>query len=197
MNIGEDLGLGGSDAEGDDQLGSVMKELDKVEKLSPDQVSLCQYRHMLLCYLDRLSTYEVSKHCGIATKLVCYFCCHFLLFKNILDGPTAVEKVFEFSDYSTFRSDNLVQSAIFFARVSLYGVNHTLLIFTSTMFQDGDWSALETLLTYHGDVLLPHRLATCCVTSSLVIFNFRLAILFNFPETTPPKTYRSLLPAVR
>lgn len=37
----------------------VVKELEGVVKLTSDQVSMCQYRHMLLCYLNRLETYQV------------------------------------------------------------------------------------------------------------------------------------------
>jgi hypothetical protein len=40
--------------------------LQTLERLSPEQVSLCQYRHMLLCYLDRLSTYEVRSRPSIS-----------------------------------------------------------------------------------------------------------------------------------
>ena len=50
-----------SDSSVEDNLEDVLKELAEMERLSPEQVSLCQYRHMLLCYLDRLSTYEVRK----------------------------------------------------------------------------------------------------------------------------------------
>ncbi len=46
--------------EAEDRLEDVLKSLSKVDKLSPEQVSLCQFRHMLLCYLDRLSTYKVK-----------------------------------------------------------------------------------------------------------------------------------------
>ena len=50
----------GSAAEEQPEEVVAVRELGKVEKLSPEQVALCQYRHMLLCYLDRLDTYEVS-----------------------------------------------------------------------------------------------------------------------------------------
>ncbi|XP_072167418.1 NBAS subunit of NRZ tethering complex-like [Diadema setosum] len=46
------------------------------------------------------------------------------------------------------------------------------------MARDSDWKALEIMFTYHGKDLLPHW----------------LMILNNFPETTPPFEYRSLLP---
>ncbi|XP_025077701.1 neuroblastoma-amplified sequence-like [Pomacea canaliculata] len=44
--------------------------------------------------------------------------------------------------------------------------------------QNSDWQALEILFTFHHDDLIPHR----------------LAILSNFPETTSPGEYKSLLP---
>ena len=49
---------GSSDKQTEDALKCV-EMLAGVERLSPEQVSLCQYRHLLLCYLDRLDTYEV------------------------------------------------------------------------------------------------------------------------------------------
>ena len=45
--------------EEDEEVEEVVRELEMVEKLSVDQVSLCQYRHMMLFYLDRLETYQV------------------------------------------------------------------------------------------------------------------------------------------
>ena len=57
---------GSSDAENPVQTGEsfedIIKQLVDLEKLSPDQVSICQYRHMILYYLDILDTYNVS-HC--------------------------------------------------------------------------------------------------------------------------------------
>jgi hypothetical protein len=52
------------------------------------------------------------------------------------------------------------------------------LIFIFSLFQDNDWNAVDYLLTYHGKDVLPHY----------------LAILSNFPETTAPFDYRTLLP---
>ncbi|CAB4022273.1 Neuroblastoma-amplified sequence, partial [Paramuricea clavata] len=50
---------------------------------------------------------------------------------------------------------------------------------TSVEFaRDNDWNAVDLLLTYHGKEILPHY----------------LSILSNFPETTTPFDYRSLLP---
>ena len=46
------------------------------------------------------------------------------------------------------------------------------------LFQCCDWHALDILFYYHGDQLLPHR----------------LALLRNFPETYSPEHYASLLP---
>ena len=46
--------------------GVAVRAFAGVERLSPEQVSLCQYRHMLLCYLDRLDTYQVGLGlCGL------------------------------------------------------------------------------------------------------------------------------------
>ncbi|XP_041464544.1 neuroblastoma-amplified sequence-like [Lytechinus variegatus] len=46
------------------------------------------------------------------------------------------------------------------------------------MARDSDWKALEIMFTYHGKDILPHW----------------LMILNNFPETTPPTEYKTLLP---
>ncbi|BFY98427.1 hypothetical protein BsWGS_01467 [Bradybaena similaris] len=46
--------------------------------------------------------------------------------------------------------------------------------------QNSDWKAVETLMTFHSSDLASHR----------------LAILSNFPETTDPTEYRSLLPEI-
>lgn len=56
---GETLSDPLEELEAEEQIEVAVKEMEKLEKLTPEQVSLCQYRHMLLCYLDRLSTYEV------------------------------------------------------------------------------------------------------------------------------------------
>ena len=53
----------------DETAEDVLEELAGVERLSPEQVSLCQYRHMLLCYLDRLSTYQV-RTCPFSSPLL-------------------------------------------------------------------------------------------------------------------------------
>ncbi|XP_074650577.1 NBAS subunit of NRZ tethering complex-like [Tubulanus polymorphus] len=44
--------------------------------------------------------------------------------------------------------------------------------------QNGDWKAVDCIFTYHGEDVLPHR----------------FGILSNFPETSAPDEYRSLLP---
>ena len=44
------------------QQQQMLEKLAEMDRLSPEQVSLCQYRHMLLSYLDRLSTYKVRPH---------------------------------------------------------------------------------------------------------------------------------------
>ncbi|KAH9508425.1 hypothetical protein Btru_055206 [Bulinus truncatus] len=49
---------------------------------------------------------------------------------------------------------------------------------TTEYARKNDWTAVEILLIYHSNELAPHR----------------LAILSNFPETTDPADYKSLLP---
>ncbi|KAK7009358.1 neuroblastoma-amplified sequence [Biomphalaria glabrata] len=49
---------------------------------------------------------------------------------------------------------------------------------TTEYAQKNDWAAVEILFIYHSDELAPHR----------------LAILSNFPETSDPNEYKSLLP---
>jgi len=58
---GHNRETGGDDAEEiqEERLEEVLQEMENVEELSVDQVSLCQYRHTFLCYLDRLETYQV------------------------------------------------------------------------------------------------------------------------------------------
>jgi len=82
--------------------------------------------------------------------------------QEILGGPTAADEHFDGEFFEQFRCTNLVKIAIGYAR-------------------DGDYRALDILFSYHGEVLLPHR----------------LAILSNFPETTRPSIYRCLLPEIR
>ncbi|XP_022105886.1 neuroblastoma-amplified sequence-like [Acanthaster planci] len=108
------------------------------KSLTLEQRELCRCRLKLLTYLDRLQTYEV-----------------------ILGGGEAASRFYSDHFFKTFRSQNIVEAAMQFAR-------------------DSDWQAVETLFTHHGNDLLPHW----------------LMILNNFPETTSPTEYSSLLPEV-
>ncbi|KAJ8397645.1 hypothetical protein AAFF_G00436440, partial [Aldrovandia affinis] len=112
--------------------------LDKVDfsRLTLEQKELCRSRLKLLCYLDRLATYE-----------------------EILGGPHAAEQRYDAEFFKKFRNQNIVLSARTYARES-------------------NVQALDILFTYHGSELLQHR----------------LAILYNFPETTSPHEYTILLP---
>ena len=92
----------------------VMEELEKIEKLSLEQISICRFRYMLLCYLDRLETYEVLFVVAVVVVVLSY---SFML-QVILSEPTSV---FESTEYEKFRSDNLVPSAITYARVQREG----------------------------------------------------------------------------
>uniref|UniRef100_A0A3P9P6K2 NBAS subunit of NRZ tethering complex n=1 Tax=Poecilia reticulata TaxID=8081 RepID=A0A3P9P6K2_POERE len=105
-------------------------------RLTLEQKELCRSRLKLLCYLDRLATYE-----------------------EILGGPHAAEQKYDAEFFKKFRSQNIVLSARNYARES-------------------NVQALTILFTYHGEELLQHR----------------LAILYNFPETTSPHEYAVLLP---
>lgn len=55
------------------------------------------------------------------TWVTCGGVCVFVV-QVILQGPTSAEKVFEAKEYEVFRSQNLVQSAVAFARVRERGV---------------------------------------------------------------------------
>ncbi|KAM9554241.1 NBAS subunit of NRZ tethering complex [Salvelinus alpinus] len=105
-------------------------------RLTLEQKELCRSRLKLLCYLDRLATYE-----------------------DILGGPVAAEQRYDSEFFKKFRNQNIILSARTYARES-------------------NVQALDILFTYHGAELLQHR----------------LAILFNFPETTSPHEYTILLP---
>lgn len=65
------LGADSFGEHGGERLEDVVAALAKVERLSAEQVSICQYRHMLLCYLDRLDTYEVSQRIAVQRISVC------------------------------------------------------------------------------------------------------------------------------
>ncbi|XP_038068120.1 neuroblastoma-amplified sequence-like [Patiria miniata] len=155
---GEDHGrfILSSDVEGDDSTEHVDEDHSKETEQGPsnrekrellmqqvnfksltlEQRELCRCRLKLLTYLDRLRTYEV-----------------------ILGGGEAAARFYSDHFFKTFRSQNIVEAAVQFAR-------------------DSDWQAVETLFTHHGNDLLPHW----------------LMILNNFPETTTPTEYSSLLP---
>ncbi|XP_052380578.1 NBAS subunit of NRZ tethering complex isoform X2 [Oncorhynchus keta] len=105
-------------------------------RLTLEQKELGRSRLKLLCYLDRLATYE-----------------------DILGGPDAAEQRYDSEFFKKFRNQNIILSARTYARES-------------------NVQALDILFTYHGAELLQHR----------------LAILFNFPETTSPHEYTILLP---
>ncbi|XP_051954373.1 NBAS subunit of NRZ tethering complex [Xyrauchen texanus] len=113
----------------------LLKKVD-FSKLTLEQRELCRSRLKLLCYLDRLATYE-----------------------EILGGPHAAEQRFDAEFFKKFRNQNIVLSARNYARES-------------------NVQALDILFTYHSSELLQHR----------------LAILYNFPETTSPHEYTDLLP---
>ncbi|KAL3866901.1 hypothetical protein ACJMK2_044151 [Sinanodonta woodiana] len=84
-----------------------------------------------------------------------------LLMLYILGGVSAAAERFDSKYFEKFRSENIVETALYQAQCS-------------------DWKALETLFTFHAADLAPHR----------------LAILSNFPETTNPFEYKSLLPEI-
>ncbi|XP_027896196.1 NBAS subunit of NRZ tethering complex [Xiphophorus couchianus] len=122
----------------DKEKRKIQELLAKVDfsRLTLEQKELCRSRLKLLCYLDRLATYE-----------------------EILGGPHAAEQKYDAEFFKKFRSQNIVLSARNYARES-------------------NVQALNILFTYHGEELLQHR----------------LAILYNFPETTSPHEYAVLLP---
>ncbi|XP_036405464.1 neuroblastoma-amplified sequence isoform X2 [Megalops cyprinoides] len=113
----------------------LLKKVD-FSRLTLEQKELCRSRLKLLCYLDRLATYE-----------------------EILERSHAAEQRYDAEFFKKFRNQNIVLSARTYARES-------------------NVQALNILFTYHGSELLQHR----------------LAILYNFPETTSPHEYTILLP---
>ncbi|KAK3097270.1 hypothetical protein FSP39_008222 [Pinctada imbricata] len=84
-----------------------------------------------------------------------------LLQQEILGGVNWAAERFNPDFFKEFRSRNIVEVATDYARNS-------------------DWKALDLLFLYHGELLVPHR----------------LAILSNFPETTNPLDYKDLLPVI-
>ncbi|VDI84096.1 neuroblastoma-amplified sequence, partial [Mytilus galloprovincialis] len=115
----------------------MLNELE-FKNLNLEQREVCRVRRKLLQYLYRLKTYEC-----------------------ILGGVHAAAERFNEKFFQKFRSENIVETAVNYAR-------------------DNNIEALETLFTFHWEDLRPHR----------------LGILSNFPETTNPHEYRSLLPEV-
>ncbi|XP_076101260.1 NBAS subunit of NRZ tethering complex-like [Mytilus galloprovincialis] len=115
----------------------MLNELE-FKNLNLEQREVCRVRRKLLQYLYRLKTYEC-----------------------ILGGVHAAAERFNEKFFQKFRSANIVEIAVNYAR-------------------DNNIEALETLFTFHWEDLRPHR----------------LGILSNFPETTNPHEYRSLLPEV-
>ncbi|KAJ8304032.1 hypothetical protein KUTeg_017615 [Tegillarca granosa] len=85
--------------------------------LNLEQRELCRVRLKLLQYLYRLKTYEC-----------------------ILGGESAAAERFNHKFFQKFRSQNIVEAAVEYARNS-------------------DWKALEILMTYHGEKLSEHRLS--------------------------------------
>ncbi|XP_063079339.1 NBAS subunit of NRZ tethering complex [Engraulis encrasicolus] len=73
---------------------ALLKEID-FNRLTLEQKELCRSRLKLLCYLDRLATYE-----------------------EILGGPHAAEERYDAKFFKTFRSQNIVLSARNYARES-------------------------------------------------------------------------------
>ncbi|KAG5277189.1 hypothetical protein AALO_G00114600 [Alosa alosa] len=72
----------------------LLKKVD-FSRLTLEQKELCRSRLKLLCYLDRLATYE-----------------------DILGGPHTAEERYDAEFFKTFRSQNIVQSARNYARES-------------------------------------------------------------------------------
>ncbi|XP_077988543.1 NBAS subunit of NRZ tethering complex-like [Glandiceps talaboti] len=109
--------------------------------LKLEQKELCRSRLKLLTYLDRLATYEV-----------------------ILGGACAAEERFIDKYFRKFRSQNIVEAAVEYAR-------------------EGDWNAVDSIFTYHGKDTLPHRLA--------IISNFPETMLpFQYRTLLPQAGFR-------
>ncbi|KAL5004597.1 hypothetical protein ScPMuIL_018053 [Solemya velum] len=84
-------------------------------QLNLAQQELCRARRKLLQYLDRLKTYEY-----------------------IMGGVNAAAERFDPRFFEKFRSQNIVEIAAEYARMS-------------------DWKALDALFTFHAVPLMPHR----------------------------------------
>ncbi|XP_077167102.1 NBAS subunit of NRZ tethering complex isoform X2 [Paroedura picta] len=103
-------------------------------------------------------TLEQKELCRSRLKLLTYLD-RLATYEEILGGPHAAEQRYDAEFFKKFRNQNIILSARTYARES-------------------NVRALEILFTYHGQDLLPHR----------------LAILSNFPETASPHEYSFLLP---
>ncbi|KAL4228275.1 hypothetical protein ACF0H5_013706 [Mactra antiquata] len=103
-------------------------------------------------------TLEQRELCRARKKLIQYLY-RLKTYEYILGGVSYAAERYDAKFFEKFRSENIVEIAMGYA-------------------QSSDWSALETLFTFHGHELLPHR----------------LTIISNFPETTPPSEYKCLLP---
>ncbi|XP_052794949.1 NBAS subunit of NRZ tethering complex-like [Mya arenaria] len=175
-----EFGLRGTDlpalimiGKGEDQGRFILcdEEDDMYEDLEPDQFDpeyeakreqLRQNRISMLLEqveFDNLNL-EQRELCRARKKLLQYLY-RLKTYEYILGGVNAAER-YDAKFFEKFRSQNMVQTAITYA-------------------QNSDWKALEILLTYHGEELLPHR----------------LSILNNFPETTNPEEFKILLPEIR
>ncbi|XP_053405478.1 NBAS subunit of NRZ tethering complex-like [Mercenaria mercenaria] len=126
---------------------------EKREKLKQDRID----QFLTEVDFDNL-TLEQRELCRARKKLLQYLY-RLKTYEYILGGVSYAAERYDPKFFEKFRSQNIVELAVDYA-------------------QSSDWKALETLFTFHGHELLPHR----------------LAILSNFPETTPPSEYKTLLP---
>ena len=85
-------------------------------RLTHEQVLICQYRHLLLSYLDRLSTYEVKLPFFLQSI---HGATMYMYTPQVsLGGMRAADEKFSCSVFEELRSANLVRSAVEYARVS-------------------------------------------------------------------------------
>ncbi|XP_064620288.1 NBAS subunit of NRZ tethering complex-like [Lineus longissimus] len=101
---------------------------------------------------------EQRELCRARTKLLQYLD-RLATYEMILGGAHVAEEHFDHKVYEKFRAQNILEATVDFARAC-------------------DYRAVDHLLTYHAEDLVPHR----------------LAIISNFPETMSPADYRDLLP---
>ena len=131
---GSDDGDNATEEVQEEGLEEILQVMRDIEELSDDQTSLCQYRHTFLCYLDRLDTYQVqlvswemkrlqveNLHCKFYMFLFCYNVLFFFLAlvscQAIASASDDDDALFNWKKYEAFRSENLVASAIAYARV--------------------------------------------------------------------------------